>query len=146
MATLSAGDFFIAGYRNAETQPARTTLVASTLVFHDDFGDCGDVDETNGIVAYASPKAEVGGDETIFIKGNSAFSFSVGGGASPSTAKVGFWKSADESIEAALELANWLLADSGEPAETSLTEACNVLESHGYWNSYTTTITPFRYS
>lgn len=143
MATLSAGDYFIAGYRNAETQPARTTLVGSTIVFHDDFGDCGDTGKTNGIVAYASPQAEAGGDETIFIKGNSAFSFSVPGGASPSTAKVGFWKSADESVEAALELANWLLADSGQSAETTLTETCNALEAQGYWNSYTSTITPF---
>lgn len=137
----NVGDYWIMGYRNAETQPAKTFLTGSTCIVADDFGDAGNLTKTNGIVMFSTPKIDSGGSQTIFAKASSGINNPKPGGG---TANIGFYMSEDETLEAAEALANYILTDiEGAEAEASLQLACVSLASSGYWNSYNTNIAPF---
>ena len=141
MPTRNAGEYWIGGYFGDEDQPTKTQVTGSTIMILDNFGDAGNTEMTNGIVMYSSPQISMdGGNQTIFAKGDANYSFSVSGGG---TAKIGWWMSADETDASVLELANYLLVSEGESATESLNTALNRLKDSGYWNSYTSNISPF---
>ena len=140
MASWAAGDFWIVGYRNAETQPANTQLTGSTIVAANTAYDWGNTGKTNGIVFYGSCQITEVGDQLIMAKAAADIANPKPGGG---TANIGFYRSPSEDAADNLELVNYLdRLEGGEGTFTDIEQGLDHLASVGYWNSSTTNITP----
>jgi len=140
MGSWSVGDFWIAGYRNAETQPSNTQLTGSTIVAANTAYDWGNTGKTNGIVFYGSCQITEAGDQLVIAKAGADIANPKPGGG---TANIGFYRSPTSDEADNLDLVNYLnRLEGGEGTYTNLNEGLEMLASAGYWNSSTTNITP----
>ena len=140
MGSWLAGDFWILGYRNNETQPSNTQLTGSTIVAANTNYDWGNTGKTNGIVFYGSCPIQEVGDQLIMAKASEFIANPKPGGG---TANIGFYRSPSEDAQDNLNLVNYLdRLEGGGGTFTNLNDGLDHLASVGYWNSSTTDVTP----
>ena len=143
MATI--GDHWPLGFYDGEGQPTRTSITGSTIVAANDFGDLGNLTLTNNIAFFMSPEISVGAEQIILAYADQTVFSPVQDGITPDPAKITFWRSEDETEEAALALANYVITIlGGAGTDTVLDTALGKLvNTYGVWNSKNTVYEPF---